>query len=238
MALNEVHESKFTPEELVNFARETMNHVQSLENTFIVHQCEILQGYIAEMDAAFQRVLKNSYSKKIAELDDRRDKLIIAIRTVVQGAIETGIIDPIKATAAQTIQVHLDNLSPNIIRLSYSEESSEINAFLTAMESIPEETLQTATVDTLIPSLAQAQTLFQRTVTRRDVSESDKSTPRQIRFIRKDISRRLDALLMYVDLYSDDFPDEFGSTAERLNTVIDSYMAKAKAKATRKEGDE
>lgn len=238
-ALKLLSHSKLTHESLNTFARRAMAHVAGFQDDeFITRQTANLEQHVEEMDHAFQRVLKDSFTRALNELDLRRDAIILAIRDALEAAISQSFLNAKKAEAAEKIMALYKNMDKKVTKLGYNEESAQISAFLTSIASLEETVVQTAGVVQLVQALTETQSEFDTTMEKRDGADITQITPRTIRSIRTDMIFRIENILTYVRANGVDLPDQYSETITNINALITEVMAKAKADQTRRENIE
>ncbi len=233
--LNKLSHTRLSHEILVTFTRMVMQHTTShIEEIFLTRQQAALTIHLDEMDLAFQRTLHSSFTQELHQLDIRRDKLIVALRSHLNAAVDQAIIDQPKAEAAQQVILHLNQMDSRVTSLGYLEESAQIKAFLAMIKTVADETLQTSGAAPLLTALTEAQEAFDTTMQQKSNHDENREVIRPIKEIRKDITMRLEAILSYIAINGVDLPTEYAGTITNLNGLITEVMAKAKAEETRK----
>jgi len=220
---------------LASYARDTMAIIEiHAEDAFIIRQKSALESIVSEMDSAFQRKIISDFTKQLADLDTRRDRILVAIRSALNAAIAQEFLDAVRAEAASQIKVAMDKMPKSAMTLGYKEESAVIVAFLSAVKEMGT-TATTAGVQELITALDSTETEFDSLFSEKIDSDGNSDKVRSIRSIRKSLTKRLDGLFGYLDLNGTDLHEQYGATVTSMNQLTGEFMAKAKATETRKE---
>ncbi len=231
--------SKISHEALASFARTTMSYIVELaEDLFLIRQNEAVIAHLEELDLAFQRILKNSFTQKLELIDYQRDQLIVALRSALRAAIDQAILNTDKAEAAEKIITLVNHMDAKVTTLGYLEESAQITAFFTAVKELQAGVVETAEVTPILIALETTQGEFDALFNEKGATNAAKTEVRRIKDIRKDLTLRLNGILSYVNINGIDLPEQFCEIIESLNALITEVMAKAKADATRKENSE
>ena len=182
---------------------------------------------LEEYNQAFTHALKNSFTKSLKKLDGKRDDLLLAIRATLYATVSQRVLNVKRADAAQEILTLFTTMTSNVRNSSYSEESAQINAFIAAVLSLPEESLTNSGIKTLFTTLQETESAFDSEYSKRNSSDEKSEKVRRMSSIRKDTIDRLDALFSYINMNGRDLPEEFGATVESLNSLSGETMSKA-----------
>lgn len=235
--LKKFHHSKTTHKALNSFSRNAISHLNAhSDDATIARHISNLLPTLDEMDKAFQRELVNDFTARIVMLDDRRDKLVIAINSAIRTAIAEEVFDPVRAEAAKELKKIADKMSARVTKLPYQEESAELRAFVTASRDNMDTLMQSGLVQH-IDILDQTVQEFDLLYNEKQEAQAAQENIRQIRAIRAELTDRLDALLSHVRYCGIDMPDQYGQTVEKINGLIIDAMALGKADETRREND-
>ncbi len=235
VGVKKFYQSKLSHELITTFTRSTSSLLDGHgEDRFITRQKEVLKELTNEMDRAFQRNLVSDFTAKLVNLDDKRDAIIIALRSTLNAAIDQAFLNESKAKAANEIKIALDKMPSNVTRIGYKEESAHIIAFIAAVKELGP-AVEKADIIELMQVLESVETEFDTLHSQKMSNEGNQERIRQITHIRKDIARRLDGLFGYLDLNGEDYQDEFSESVTSINELIGEFMAKAKATKTREE---
>lgn len=189
---------------------------------------------LEELDRALIRDSKNPYTMQLNELDFERDQLIVASRSHCIAAIDQYMVNKIKADQARVVYELVKKLSPNVTRLGYQEESTEVHALLKGAEQIAG-AVEESGVEPLFTLLKAAQKKFDALYVTKVQTDTKGSEPRRIKSIRKDLTDSLTDLFSQIATGAKYNPAQYESVIVALNALADEFAAKAAAAATRKE---
>ncbi len=233
--LKKYRKSLISHKSLATFARSVMSHTESLDDIFVQRQRTALVSLLQELDQAFQRILRNSFTQTLAEKDLRRDQLTVALRSILEAAIASAILDAKKAESAQLIMDRMRAMDSRVTKMGYLDESAELNAFIAAVQALGDDLITSSGATQVFNALVEAQADFDSSFNAKDIADETEENPRRTQMIRNDITQRLDALFSYINVNGIDLPDEYSSLIESLNGLIVEVMTKAKAEQTREE---
>lgn len=227
--------STLQPELVVSMTRTVLGITIPLESDT---QAKLIRATftapLEEMDRALIRDAKNPFTAQLADLDFQRDEVIIAIRSHCTAAINQYMIDQTKSDQAKIVSDLVKKMSPNVIKLGYQEESTEIHALLAGAQQITG-AIEESESAPLFSVLGTLQKKFDTLYLTKVKSNTKADEPRRTKSICKDLTDSLHALFNHIETGARFDPARFESIVTSLNTLTDEYAAKAAAAKTRKE---
>lgn len=123
-------------------------------------QQSTLQTLVNAIDGAFNQSQGSTLTQEIIALDERRDRAIIGLRTVLEGY--NSHYDAAIATAAVALFSNINAHGSSIYRLSYQEETAVLNSIITDWETETElsEAVSSLGLTGWLNELKSANTLF------------------------------------------------------------------------------
>jgi len=227
--------STLPPELVVAMTRAVIGITVSLESDLQAKQIRAtFTAPLEEMDRALIRDTKNPFTAQLADLDFQRDEVIIAIRSHCIAAIDQYMINKTKSDQAKIVLELVKKMSPNVIKLGYQEESTEIHALLAGAEQITGAIEESGSAP-LFSLLDTLQKKFDTLYLTKVKANTKADEPRRTKSICKDLTDSLRALFNHIETGARFDSARFESIITALNTLTDEYSAKAAAAKTRKE---
>ena len=133
---------------------------QDTDSLQLSTQKDALETTVSAIDAIFQKSQGSAITQEIIALDERRDKALIGIRSILDGY--TYHYDPAIATAAQELLSNINAHGDNIARMSYQEQTAVTDSVLKDTETKPElvSAVSTLTIGNWFAELRTANTAF------------------------------------------------------------------------------
>lgn len=231
--LKKASHTNLSNKQIASLARSTYTLTEQLDaEPNMKNLRAVLVKPLDEINRAFTRELKSSYTAHLAQLDYNRDQILVAIHSHCVAAIDQYMIDQTKADQAKVVQGLERKLPSNLIKLGYQEESTHILAFLDGAKEIAG-AIEESGAEPLFLALGKAQREFDEYYIAKITSEEFADAPRRTKAIRQDITTAINGLFEYINSVAQFNPVQYESIITSLNTVTAEYTAKSEAAKSR-----
>ena len=206
---------------VTNFSTLITNNNPTLLN--VLKQYNDFRVSIADLEQLFKLEHVNAISQQLVVLDERRDKAIAGLRTVIEGYCYH--FDPTIALAAKLLSSDLKLIGDGILQQNYQSKTVSVNQVISDSESKPElaSALIILDLETWKDELKSVNQLFEQKYLERTLEYG--ATNSDILKIKKDETILVyDQLRKYLDansvLHSN---NNYQKTIKELNTLIEQY---------------
>ena len=131
--------------EYLQYMKDVLQLVNDANLDTLTVQVGALSPIVDNIDAAFQQSQGSTLTQEIINLDERRDRAIVGLRSTTDGY--TYHHDTAKATAATALNANIASHGNTIQRLSYQEETAVLDSIIADWETDSELTAAVATLD-------------------------------------------------------------------------------------------
>ncbi len=230
--------SLLTNEELATFAIRVCAKVESNleDDEFLNTEANVITEENSTVTELKARTNSNEFTILLELSDKKRDKLYRVIKRKLKNDIDMLEYEPALADLAEKVISIIENNPVDLIA-GYSTESEQLNRLFDITKQ-PEnaQTLQASSVASLFTTIEHEQREFERLQNEQDLL--DTKTPNGE--VKKHIAAmvfHLKGILSYLELNALSKSTIYESTAAEVEEMINSIMAPARARATKKENE-
>lgn|GEM_PF-1069684 len=196
------------------------------------HAAEVVE----QAHRAFGISQANPLTRVVAEKDMKRDELFTSLGNFIRG--EQSHDDPEKAAAARLLYRHFKKQGLNLVERSYAVESSRLKAlFLDLMTPESQAASELLGISGRVGALINAENEFFALHQQLTHSKAQDDAP-AVNEILKPLRVSLFHILAYVEIGFAMEPDNWANCVGELNEIITEFVARARARRTRRESEE
>jgi len=203
------------------------------DNEYLMKLCELLIGANQQLCIGLGRTFNSEFTSVLLHADEKRDNSFIGLRDYIRACCNSG--DDVKEKVAYNLNAILESVGHNLHRLPYAIESTKLDVLFEKLGTpAAQESLATIMATDWLERLKARQEDFESIYQSKIEADAGIDFP-LLKNSKETITFYLKGLLSYIETNSKNEPALFGSTEEKIDSIITDAVSLARARGTRKE---
>ena len=203
------------------------------DNEYLMKLCVLILVANSDLRRGLGRTFNSEFTSLLLDSDELRDNAFVGLRDYIRSFCNSG--DTVKDKAGAYLSEIVSSVGNSIHRMPYATETTKLDVLFEDLDSpAAREALATIMATDWLERLKARQEDFESIYQSKIEADAGIDFP-LLKNSKETITFYLKGLLSYIETNSKNEPALFGSTEEKIDSIITDAVSLARARGTRKE---
>jgi len=203
------------------------------DNEYLMKLCVLILVANSDLRRGLGRTFNSEFTSRLLDSDELRDNAFVGLRDYIRSFCNSG--DTVKDKAGAYLSEIVSSVGNSIHRMPYATETTKLDVLFEDLDSpAAREALATIMATDWLERLKARQEDFESIYQSKIEADAGIDFP-LLKNSKETITFYLKGLLSYIETNSKNEPALFGSTEEKIDSIITDAVSLARARGTRKE---
>jgi hypothetical protein len=203
------------------------------DNEYLMKLCVLILVANSDLRRGLGRTFNSEFTSQLLDSDELRDNAFVGLRDYIRSFCNSG--DTVKDKAGAYLSEIVSSVGNSIHRMPYATETTKLDVLFEDLDTpAAREALATIMATDWLERLKARQEDFESIYQSKIEADAGIDFP-LLKNSKETITFYLKGLLSYIETNSKNEPALFGSTEEKIDSIITDAVSLARARGTRKE---
>jgi len=203
------------------------------DNEYLMKLCVLILVANSDLRRGLGRTFNSEFTSRLLDSDELRDNAFVGLRDYIRSFCNSG--DTVKDKAGAYLSEIVSSVGNSIHRMPYATETTKLDVLFEDLDTpAAREALATIMATDWLERLKARQEDFESIYQSKIEADAGIDFP-LLKNSKETITFYLKGLLSYIETNSKNEPALFGSTEEKIDSIITDAVSLARARGTRKE---